>query len=423
MTITNFTQVQQALYDLFPTPTSMKEAYNLDSMYALMNLLGNPQNKLKIVHVAGTSGKTSTCYFTTALLVAAGQKVGLAVSPHIDQINERVQLNLTPLNETTFCKYFTEYLAIPGLTELKASYFEAIVGFAFWVFEREKVDYAVIEVGVGGIGDATNVIDRADKVCVLTDIGYDHMQILGDTIEKITAQKAGIVQPHNQAVTLQQDHVIIGVFEATAQKQSANLQIVKPKDLVYLKGLPPFKQRNWQLAYAAYSCIAERDNLPRLTEDQLTKTAHTKIPARMEVVKYKGKTIVLDGSHNQQKLAGLKAGMQAEFGAEPIALLTSFVHTRADRLQDALNEIVPLAPNVIVTSYNTKHDSRHQSLPLSELQAAAEKAGAAQVTAIADPAKAFRALLQQPEKVLLVTGSFYLLNHIRPILKQGDSND
>lgn len=392
----------------------MREAFSLDKMHAIMELLGNPQNQLRVIHVAGTSGKTSTCYYVRSLLAAAGKKVGLTVSPHIDEANERVQLGLDPLPEETFCAYFSKFMDTPGFVELQPSYFEAMVAFAFWVFARERVDYAVVEVGVGGIGDATNVIDRPDKVCVISDIGLDHMQILGDTITKIAAQKAGIIQQHNIAVTVQQDPEVLDIIAQVAQDKHAALTVVQPEPIDFLKDLPPFAQRNWQLAQAVYDAIAARDGLSQLSSEVLAQTAHTVVPARMEVVQLGGKTVVFDGSHNKQKMAALAIGLQERFGDQSMALLTAFIQNRSGHIDEALAEIVPLVQGVIVTSFRTQQDFAHSSLDTAKVAKACTTAGAEDVTIIDDPKQAFEALLQRPEPILVVTGSFYLLNHIRP---------
>lgn len=422
-TATNFTDVVNTLYEVAGDVMSQKGSYTLGRMRQVMALLDNPQNELNIVHVAGTSGKTSTCYYAAALLQAAGKKVGLTVSPHVDQINERVQINLQPLDEAKFCQYFNEFIGTPGLVELTPSYFESMVAFAYWVFAREQVDYAVVEVGLGGTFDGTNVVDRADKLCVITDIGLDHTKVLGDTIEQIAEQKAGIVHANNQVVIVDQSQAALTVIQQIASQQQAKLTIVRPKQIDYLQDLPPFKQRNWQVAQAAYRLLANRDGLPELTVEQLTRAAHTTVPARMEVIELGDKTIILDGSHNQQKLAALRAGIEARFADQPIALLTSFVQTKQDQFEDALQEIIPAVSSVIVTTYETGQDYLHQSLPLDEIIEACRKAGAQSIEGIEDPAEACQALLARPEKVLLVTGSFYLLNHVRPIIKERLNND
>ena len=165
-----------------------RTAYTLDVMKALMEHLGNPQNQLRVLHVAGTSGKTSTAYYCAALLKEAGKKVGLSVSPHVDTVNERLQINGQPMPEAEFCKVLSEFLDVVAESGIKPSYFELLVAMTYWEFARQKVDYAVIEVGLGGLRDGTNVIERADKVCLITDIGLDHTEILGHTLTKITGE-------------------------------------------------------------------------------------------------------------------------------------------------------------------------------------------------------------------------------------------
>ena len=117
-------------------PTDLETAYTLDRMQALMQQLDEPQHKYKVIHVAGTAGKTSTSYFLAALLAQAGQKVGLTVSPHLDDVNDRVQLNGAPLREELFCKYLSQFLGLEPVREIKPTYFELLVAFAFWVFAQ-----------------------------------------------------------------------------------------------------------------------------------------------------------------------------------------------------------------------------------------------------------------------------------------------
>ncbi len=197
----NIRSIQEAEAALLPYVPLVAELTGkdttLDRIVPLMKLLGDPQDKLKIIHLAGTSGKTSTAYYMSALLQATGKKVGLTVSPHIDTIAERVQIDGLPLPETEFCRELGIFLDIVEFAEAPPSYFELLYAFALWVFERQQVDYAVVETGMGGLYDATNVASRPDKVCVITDIGFDHTHILGKTLPEIAAQKVGIVHDHN----------------------------------------------------------------------------------------------------------------------------------------------------------------------------------------------------------------------------------
>jgi dihydrofolate synthase/folylpolyglutamate synthase len=295
-----------------------------------------------------------------------------------------------------------------------------MIAFAYWVFARkEKVDYAVIEVGLGGLGDSTNVISRPDKVCIITDIGMDHMHVLGDTLLKIAAQKAGIIKPHNQVVTIDQTKAVLEVFKQTAQQQQATLQIIK--DQPAKNDLPPFAWRDWQLAAAAAQYIVERDWLTKPSDQALEQAAHTRVPARMEVFEVDGKTVILDGSHNQQKLAALAAGLRQQFRGQKIALLTGFVNSRADRVEDALKEVVPLVERIVITGVDlqtSRQDVQHQSLDPVIVAKACRAAGAQQIEVISGPVAAFKTLQASPEPVLLVTGSFYLLDQIRPMVRK-----
>src|SRR5690606_38872097 len=121
------------------------------------------------------------------LLAAAGQKVGMTVSPHVYEVNERVQINTKPLAETQFCRELSRFLNIIQSSGVRPTYFELLVAFAYWEFAEQGVDYAVIEVGLGGLLDGTNVVARDDKVCIITDIGFDHTSVLGKTLSAITA--------------------------------------------------------------------------------------------------------------------------------------------------------------------------------------------------------------------------------------------
>lgn len=398
----------------------LKEAYNLDRMIQLMNMLGNPQDGLKVLHVAGTSGKTSTAYYLTALLMAHGQRVGLTVSPHLDSLAERAQINLNILPEAEFCRYFSEFINLPGVLALDPTYFELMVAFAYWYFAKAKVDYAVVEVGLGGLSDATNVINNPDKVCVITDIGYDHMQVLGDSLPKIAHQKAGIITNGNQAFMMQQSPQIVKVVQQQADRVQANLRVVLPHRLPQLADLPPFAARNWQLAKAATDFVARRDGLTATTD--LLATAGTVVPARMETRRVAGKTLIIDGSHNQQKLAALTAAIQQQYPGQKAAVLFSFVNSRADRLDEAVQALAPVVGSVIVTSYRSDQDLRHQSLEPAVMARAFRRASVLDCWIEPQPAAAFARLLQQPEPVRVVTGSFYLLNQVRPLIINDDDS-
>jgi dihydrofolate synthase/folylpolyglutamate synthase len=195
MIFTSIAEVEKALERLvmIASKTTGRDITTARTL-EIAGLVGNPQDHLRVIHLAGTSGKTSTSYYIAGLLKAGGMKVGLTVSPHVTAITERVQINNIPLSETEFCRYMSEFLPLVTADEERLpSYFEVMMVFALWVFDKSNVDYAVVETGLGGLHDSSNICRRTDKICIITDIGVDHTHVLGDTIEKIATHKAGII--------------------------------------------------------------------------------------------------------------------------------------------------------------------------------------------------------------------------------------
>ncbi len=414
--ISNFVDANRALHGFIPPDAGREPQYSLHRMKSLMTYLGDPQNKLKIVHVAGTSGKTSTSYYIAALLTQSGAKVGLSISPHIDEINERVQINMQPLVEGEFCHQLEKFLALIQKSGLSPTYFEVLIAFAFWVFEKQAVEYAVMEVGLGGLLDGTNVIEREDKICVITDIGLDHTNILGTTPQEITAQKAGIIHKHNTVFTNTQPQEIMKVIRRRTTQKEGRLIIVAHQESTKLDNLPPFQLRNFHLAHTVFDYLAQRDKLKSLTRLQVRATSQTYIPGRMEVVSWKQKTIVLDGSHNQQKLHAFVEGVQRILPQKSIVLLVSFDHTRAPFIQQSLLELRKLSSNIILTKFHLSQDEPRHAIDPNALSNYCKELGFTSIEIESDPKKAFYKLMGSSNQLLVITGSFYLLNHIRPLL-------
>jgi dihydrofolate synthase/folylpolyglutamate synthase len=410
--VRNFSEVREMLKNY----RSSSVHYTLDRMSELMAKLGNPQNDYKVIHIAGTSGKTSTAYYVAAMLTQTGMKVGLTVSPHVDEINERVQINMLPMPETEFCSELSQFLNIVEETKVKPSYFELLIAFMFWEFKRQNVDYAVIEVGLGGLLDGTNVIDRSDKVCVITDIGLDHTKILGDKLADIATQKAGIILPGNEFFCSKQTPEVMDIFRKVAEQKKAKLNELdglKKPDLI--SDLPGFQKRNWSLAFEAVEYVINRDELTQLDDDKLEKTTQTYIPARMEIIDYEDKKLIIDGSHNQQKLHALISAIKQRFPDTAVAVMVGLLEEKDDQLHLALQEIADLSDNIITTSFSADQDVPKLPLEPSHMADLLKTIGVSEVVAIDDPKKAFLTLTKYPEPVILVTGSFYLLNEVRPL--------
>lgn len=408
-TITTLAEAMETLLQY--SPRDMKGKYQLDRMQALLEFLGNPQESFRSIHIAGTSGKTSTAYFIRGFLEAAGCKTGLTVSPHIVAINERVQVGGVPLEEVKFLAYLNEFLALLETTDLQPTYFELLVALAYWVFAKENVDYAVIETGLGGLLDGTNTISRPDKVCVITNIGLDHTEILGDTLPLIAEQKAGIIQEQNHVLVRDQGGDVMQVFERTAMAKHAHLQVVR--DTSAPDFLPEFQHTNWALAYATYEYIAHRDNIAELMPDQKERVAHQTPPGRGEVYEIGDKKIILDGAHNPQKLEALLYSLKLQ-NITSAAVLANFVESPDGKLQQSIELLLPFATHWIVPEFSAGQDLKSRHSFASERIVSESRSE--NVEAIPDAHEALRVLLAHPEQTLLITGSLYLVSLLRPEL-------
>jgi dihydrofolate synthase/folylpolyglutamate synthase len=410
--IKTFADVEAALSRLRPN-TMVPVLHGPENTPELMEFLGNPQEKYKVIHVAGTSGKTSTAYYAAALLAKTGKRVGLTISPHADTINERVQINMQPMPEAEFCAAFARFLDIIQPSGIPLNYFQAITAFALWEFAEKGVEYAVVEVGIGGLADSTNVFAREDKICIISDIGYGHVGVLGHTLTEIAANKAGIIQLKNAVFVRAQSEEIMAPIVDRARRKQADLHTVSAS--AAYEFLPLFQRRNFAMAHAAVTYTLARDDAPALTAGQLEQTAHIEIPARMEMHRLHGKTVILDGAHNPQKLRALIESVQDGHKGQPMAILFALTDAKQTFFEKLAAELVPPQAYVIVTSFPPDASGRYGSADPAQVALALEAKGIAHEV-VADPAEAFKTLQQRNEPVLLVTGSFYLLNSIRPLV-------
>ena len=196
-----------------------KSAYKKDltNTLALLDKLDNPHQKFKSVHIAGTNGKGTSAHGIAAILQVAGYKTGLYTSPHLKSFTERIKINGKEADET-FVIEFVDKIK-PAIEEISPSFFEITVAMAFQYFAQQRVDVAVIETGLGGRLDSTNVI--TPEACLITNIGYDHMDMLGDTLKKIAAEKAGIIKKGVPVVIGEYHDETFPVFAEKAKESSA----------------------------------------------------------------------------------------------------------------------------------------------------------------------------------------------------------
>lgn len=394
---------------LLYAPEKRQLHYDLSTMKQLMGLFDNPQNSLKVIHVAGTSGKTSTCYYVRALLEEGGQKTGLTVSPHIVSINERVQISGQPLNEKKFISYLESFMKVIETSDINPSYYELTMAFAYYVFEKERVDYAVIETGLGGLLDGSNVVDRTDKLCVIQRIGYDHTEILGESLQEIALQKAGIIQQHNDVLVLEQAPDILDIITNYAQQKEANFHLVTEQHHDGI--LVAFQHANWSMAIAVYDFLMSRDTLPTLSNGSLARAQLITPPGRYETRQYKQQTIIFDGAHNPQKLEAFLQSLP--HSVKKPTIVFSLKDTDNKKIDECMETISAYGGLLVITSFVLGQDNKNiTSVPLARLLASAEKYHVVTVVKT-DPKDALDYAVNHGKAPFIVTGSLYLVSQLR----------
>jgi dihydrofolate synthase/folylpolyglutamate synthase len=215
-----YQQTIDYLYAQLPVFTRVgASAYKADlsNTIELCNRLGNPENKFKTIHIAGTNGKGSTSHMLAAVLQIAGYKTGLYTSPHLKDFRERIRINGEMISEQSVVDFVADHKT--DFEEIQPSFFEMTVGLAFDIFAKEQVDIAIIETGLGGRLDSTNII--TPLLSIITNIGWDHMNILGDTLQLIAAEKAGIIKPNIPVIIGEKQDELADLFIRKAKQQNA----------------------------------------------------------------------------------------------------------------------------------------------------------------------------------------------------------
>lgn len=234
----NYSDTLSYLYEQLPMFTRVGASAfkkDLDNTLALCSKLGNPQNKFKSIHIGGTNGKGSTSHMLAAILQTAGYKTGLYTSPHLKDFRERIRVNGEMISEQTVIEFVADHRA--DFDEIQPSFFEMTVGLAFDVFAKEKVDIAIIEVGLGGKLDSTNVI--TPLLSIITNIGWDHMNLLGDTLPLIAGQKAGIIKHNIPVIIGEYQEEVAEVFIAKAEEEKAPIVFASEEYELEARSLKP----------------------------------------------------------------------------------------------------------------------------------------------------------------------------------------
>lgn len=275
---------------------------DLTTTQSLCALIGNPEQRLRSVHVAGTNGKGSVAHMMASVLQESGLRTGLFTSPHLRDFRERIRVNGQMISKEAVVTFVETYRH--RWSHLKPSFFEITFAMAIWYFEREKIDCMVVETGMGGRLDSTNVV--RPEVSVITTIGLDHTQFLGDTIAKIAAEKAGIIKPGKPvvlgALTEEARHVVLERAELQKSAVIESTAYTEPLAETDLKG--SFQRENVRTAMCALDVLRTRgfDLSSEAIARGLSKVmANTGLLGRWQVLRYKPLTIA-DCAHNEQGL-------------------------------------------------------------------------------------------------------------------------
>ena len=410
--------------------------YGLERTFRLLEILGSPQDKIKLIHVAGTNGKGSTTSMITKILRGFGYRVGMYTSPYLEEFEERIQINGENIPKDTLVNVLEEVKCAVEKV-IKEGYdhpteFEILTALTFLYFYNEKVDYGVIEVGLGGRMDSTNVLNPI--VSVITSISLDHMHILGDTLGKIAYEKAGIIKEEIPVVLYPQKQEAEDVILEKAKEKHSKIYFVEKDDgklininsddiyqEVEIKGinniykvkLPLLGEHqilNLAVAIKAVEVLFNIENIEinkNRIEDSLMDV---KWIGRLEVLR-KNPLIVIDGAHNIDGIKSLKESVQKYFKYKKIYLLLGILADK--QVKEMIEEITPMAEKVYAL---TPHSDRAE---LSEdLKNEIIKVNPNTV-ALESYEEAFKLALKEAnaEDMILVSGSLYMIGDMRKIIR------
>lgn len=419
--------------------------YRLDRTRKLLSCLGEPHLASPVVHIAGTKGKGSTATFLSELLTAAGYRTGLYTSPHIVKLEERFRVNGAPCSPDQLVALAEQTLAAADRVEAegggRATFFELTTALAFLHFAQQKTQVAVVEVGLGGRLDSTNVCQPT--ACVITSIGLDHQAQLGNTIAEIAGEKAGIIKGPASVISSARHPDARRVISDAALSRSAELRLIATDfDCIWqplasevsgsgavarCEFIPRYAQSligrsSWNLGLLG---AHQADNLAAAlaTVDLLSQLGwdiplgslpaaieRTQVPARLQTVGRQPWRLV-DTAHNPDSVAATLAALDSHFPDQPQTII--FAASRDKDVEAMLRLLQRRCGRLILTQYH----NNPRGLPLEELAAAAERiaresdwAGRAELITAANPASAWQLAIDgaSPNEVICATGSFFL---------------
>jgi len=406
----------------------------LDNISYLLNLLGNPHLKLRCVHIAGTNGKGSVAAIISSILRRAGYKTGLFISPYLEDFRERIQINGCCIAEnelgriTAIVKQKVEQMVSEG--HAHPTEFEVVTAIGFYYFAEQNVDYAVIEVGLGGRLDSTNVIDP--MVSIITSIDYDHKDILGDTLAQIAWEKAGIIKPGRPAIVYPQQDEAMDVIKNACSERKAPLIAVSYNDAKLISSsldgqyfsynkngrvfdslfIPLLGEHQIMNAATAITAALTLKELGVNITDEAIKEglSNAKWPGRLELM-HQHPYILLDGAHNPQGARTLASAIRRYFPDNQVIMVLGIL---ADKDVDGiLKSLVPSAAYIIATRPDSPRALDPKKL-LSLINGYNKTA-----IAVDEIEAAVQAALNiaSSSDLVVISGSLYLIGRARTYLK------
>ena len=407
------------------------EAYKpgLENTLRLMAHVGNPHERLKAIHVAGTNGKGSTAHLMAAALQASGRKVGLFTSPHLASLTERIRVNGVPIPEETVAAFVTEHKDF--LDAVQPSFFETMTALGFWYFVQQGVDIAVVETGLGGRLDSTNVLTPV--LSVITNIGLDHTEFLGNTLPKIAREKAGIIKPGVPVVIGESHPQTMNVFLSQAQECHADIYFADQCEYLRrtrLKVAPDcelkgnYQEHNLQTAYVALRALKISNSLSQgndyfkfqISNSQIAEGfAHvctmTGLRGRWEILRQQPLTIC-DTGHNSHGIQYVARQLR-ELEARQVWIVFGMVN---DKDTDVVMRLLPTTNDQRPTTYTyifTRPDTQRArtTAEMLEMWQNAHPAADTRVVAIEDPKEAITYAVghARKEDAVFIGGSNYLV--------------
>lgn len=409
--------------------------FGLEPTQRMTAALGNPHERLRFIHVAGTNGKGSTCAMLESIYRAAGLRVGLFTSPHLVSFRERMQVNRLLITEADVARLVGEVISSqclvisepgraatpPSATQLlitnhSPTLFEFVTVMALKCFAEQKCDVVIWETGLGGRLDATNIV--TPLASVITNIAFDHQQWLGDTLAKIAAEKAGIIKPGVPVLTAVDAPEALAVIREVAERNHSPLTVVREQlseeaatssggaslHRIGLRGA--HQRRNAALAVAVVRALQEQ--LP-VSEAALRRGLETvQWAGRLQVAMVGGREFLLDGAHNPDGVHALATALQSEFGGQPFALVVGMLADKDCEL--ICRELAPLARRIAAVRVGSP-----RSMEPAALAEFCRRANPAALVTAHEPVRdALAALTDEPR--VLVAGSLYLIGETMELL-------